>query len=394
MTLLTPPVKKSFASLEPETKTTLSTSAVARLILEFVVCMVLIVGTLEFCFSVAGIGEQEVLHIDKEQGFAPFSDKKVCWRKEGFSRTIYDNWGIPGTGRKIGLEKKAGLKRIAVVGDSYVEAIQVKPEKTACLRLEQKLNQEVPQEPVEVLNFGVQAHNIGQTYIRLKDYVINFKPDLVIVPIRPFATYLLPPNITDGFLGARPNFYINKHGKLTEDRTVQNIWLQSRSGRRMMNSEWVRKNSRLYGVFAKSMESIETWKCDGGMFGSFFGPISASTNKMKPLPANTSDKAIAFWWPVADALLKSMEDVCEVNGSCLVVVRLPGVNGDGSPVETALLEQSVQKNGIKYIDSTSDFQIKIKDGQKLFYDTHFNEEGNETLAESLFAGLKDWKISH
>lgn len=374
----------SVAQLEEDT----SFNKTARFFIEISGCLVVILLALEVLFAVAGVGEQEVLQIEKTQGYIPFTDKNVCWRKEGYSRCRFDNWGIPGTGRKVDIERDPEIKRIAMIGDSYVEALQVFPEKSACLLLEKKLNDQKSSTKTEVLNFGVQGHNLSQTYVRLKDFVINFKPDLVILPIRPFATYILPPNTAEGFLGARPNFYLNQSGKLTEDRTVQDIWLKSRSARRMTSTDWARKNSRLYGVFGKSMESVENWKLSGGLFRNFKTGINQIQTPSKP--KNTChNEAIAFWWPVADALLVAMDHECKKIGATLVVVRLPGVNGQGSELETNLLSKSVLKNQIRYIDSTSAFQAEINLGRKLFYDTHFNEEGNALLADQIFEVLKD-----
>lgn len=361
---------------------------VARYSIEFSGCLIIILLALESLFAVAGIGEQEVLQIEKNQGYIPFTDKNVCWRKEGYSRCRYDNWGIPGTGRKVEIERNPEVKRIAMIGDSYVEALQVFPEKSTCLLLEKKLNACKSTTKTEVLNFGVQGHNLSQTYVRLKDFVINFNPDLVILPIRPFATYILPPNTSEGFLGARPNYYLDQSGKLTEDRTVQEIWLKSRSARRMASTDWARRNSRLYGVFGKSMESIENWKLSGGLLSNFITSIDQPKTSSKPKQSGLNE-AITFWWPVADALLLAMDHECKKIGAQLVIVRLPGVNGQGSELETNLLSRSVHNNQIRYIDSTSAFQTELVRGKNLFYDTHFNEEGNALLADQIFEVLKN-----
>ncbi|MCA9818824.1 MAG: hypothetical protein KC652_27205, partial [Cyanobacteria bacterium HKST-UBA01] len=163
--------------------------------MEFTSVLVLVILVLEATFAWAGVGEQECLKIDDYLGFSLFSNKSVTWRREGFSRVHFNSHGMQD--HEYTLDKPAGIKRIAIVGDSYVEALQVHRDKNFCSRLENKL------ENVQVMNFGIQAHNLAQSYLYLKKSILAFAPDLVIVPYRTDATFLLPPDIKRGFLGAR-----------------------------------------------------------------------------------------------------------------------------------------------------------------------------------------------
>ncbi len=357
-----------------------------KFVLELAACLCVVFLLLEILFAIAGVGEQEVLQIDKNQGYVPFNNKSVCWRREGFSRTVFDCWGIPGTGRDIKLYREPGVRRIAMIGDSYVEALQVPPESTACLLLEKKLNEKnYSAGKFEILNFGVQAHNLSQTYVRLKDFVINFKPEIVILPIRPFATFILPPNTKEGFLGARPNFYLDQNGKLTEDRTIQDIWLKSRDARRMENNKWARKNLRLWGFMSQSVESFELWKRSGGLLSGFKN-IQLEKKPEQPkdqLSIDNANTTIKFWWTVADALIGEIDEVCRRNGAKLIVVQLPGVGGIKNDVENKLLAATVSKRHIEFIDTTNVFE-KENSTRELFINTHFNQDGNQLFAEQLF----------
>jgi lysophospholipase L1-like esterase len=83
-------------------------------------------------------------------------------------------------------EKGAGAIRIAVLGDSFIEAIQVPMQGTATALLEEALAQRFPGTPIEVMNFGVSNYSIGQYLLQYEAYVRPFDPDFVVV----FASYL------------------------------------------------------------------------------------------------------------------------------------------------------------------------------------------------------------
>lgn len=83
------------------------------------------------------------------------------------------------------LVKPPGIKRIAVIGDSvafgYIKGTSILPiEETFSKLLEIKLNTIFP-EQYEVLNFSVTGYNAAQEEIVLKEKVLQFDPDVVIV---------------------------------------------------------------------------------------------------------------------------------------------------------------------------------------------------------------------
>ena len=83
-------------------------------------------------------------------------------------------------------EKPSGVYRIALMGDSYVEALQVPFSKTAGQILEKKLNEKFSNQTsgpskFEVLNFGVGAHGTDQAYLTYLKYVKKTQPDYVFL---------------------------------------------------------------------------------------------------------------------------------------------------------------------------------------------------------------------
>jgi len=81
----------------------------------------------------------------------------------------------------VSTSRREGIKRIALVGDSFVEGVQVDLNKTAGIRLEENLNFDSKTEKYEVLNFGVSGYGMDQKFLYLKKNVLAFQPDLVVL---------------------------------------------------------------------------------------------------------------------------------------------------------------------------------------------------------------------
>jgi hypothetical protein len=72
---------------------------------------------------------------------------------------------------------------IAVIGDSYVEAVQVDYDKSFPYLLEAALNNESPDRPVQVYSFGHSGANLAHYAHVVETVVARYQPDLVIVNI-------------------------------------------------------------------------------------------------------------------------------------------------------------------------------------------------------------------
>ena len=84
--------------------------------------------------------------------------------------------------RDVRLEKAAGTRRIAVLGDSIAFGYWV-AEADAFPRQLERLLSEAGTGPIEVLNFGVPGYNVAQETEVLRERALPFAPDLVIVAL-------------------------------------------------------------------------------------------------------------------------------------------------------------------------------------------------------------------
>lgn len=98
---------------------------------------------------------------------------------EGYRVPVHFNSLGMRDSRDITIEKLAGVRRIAVLGDSFVEAMQVAEEEGICKQLERELR-ERGHANAEILNFGCSGFSSTLELMLAREWVRAFAPDLVI----------------------------------------------------------------------------------------------------------------------------------------------------------------------------------------------------------------------
>ncbi|HVC45000.1 MAG TPA: SGNH/GDSL hydrolase family protein [Candidatus Binataceae bacterium] len=120
---------------------------------------------------------------DQYRGWGLNAGAHGWYRREGESyvRINHDGFRGPDYPRP----KPAGTVRIAVIGDSYVEAIQVAEDQTFTAVAGRELAQcpALKGKRVEALNFGVDGYGTAQELITLQRKVWNYDPDFVVLAI-------------------------------------------------------------------------------------------------------------------------------------------------------------------------------------------------------------------
>jgi hypothetical protein len=123
---------------------------------------------------------------DYYRGFALLPGVEGHYQREGESYVRINSDGL--RDREHAKVKPAGTVRIAVLGDSFCEAMHVPLEQTFWSLLEQKLQDcnAFPGKRVEVINFGVSGYGTAQELMTLRQKVWDYSPDLVVLA---FTTY-------------------------------------------------------------------------------------------------------------------------------------------------------------------------------------------------------------
>jgi len=120
-------------------------------------------------------------------------DELLGWRlkpnaSERFVREDFDvlvsNNSLGFRDREYAVEKPRGARRIAILGDSMTWGLGVANDSCYSEVLERALAAEPAASggaPVEVLNFGAAGYGTDQEYLLLRDRVVRFEPDLVVI---------------------------------------------------------------------------------------------------------------------------------------------------------------------------------------------------------------------
>jgi hypothetical protein len=112
-------------------------------------------------------------------GISLIPNKRTFHSRGCFQGEVVTNrWGF--RDRERSLEKSPGEFRIALLGDSAVEAVQVKPEEVMNIRME-KLLQAKGYSNTKVLAFAVEGIGTTQELLMYQKRVRQFHPDLVIL---------------------------------------------------------------------------------------------------------------------------------------------------------------------------------------------------------------------
>ncbi len=113
-------------------------------------------------------------------GWAHKPNIQMVYERSEFRITVrFSNVGL--RDRDYPFEKPARTCRIAMLGDSFVEAMQVPFDSVLSERLEARLAASPPDDRrYEVINFGVSGYGTCQQLLLLEELVLRFEPDVVV----------------------------------------------------------------------------------------------------------------------------------------------------------------------------------------------------------------------
>ncbi len=134
---------------------------------------------------VAGVSYPLPYRSDQYCGTSLAPDFRGWWSKEGAAEIRTNSAGF--RDREHSLAKPEDVLRVAVLGDSYVEAFQVSQDEMFGAVLEDELNslRFAGDRKVEVLSFGVSGFGTAQELLMLRHHVWQFDPDIVLLAFLP-----------------------------------------------------------------------------------------------------------------------------------------------------------------------------------------------------------------
>jgi hypothetical protein len=379
--------------------------------------LALCLAGLESVFYLAHVGDSEYLKPDLTMGYKPMEGKQVTQRHEGFGRFVFNQFGMQND--EISVAKPPGVFRIALLGDSYVESLQVDRQANYCSLLAKDLTERLGRR-VEVLNFGVANYSIAQDYLRYQNLAKNFAPDLVIQGFRVEEVVKLLPEPTIKLASVRPVLFPGADGNLIYDNLCVRNYLSSAEGKRMQKTYWLRRNSRIWGVIGGMVQTISAAKIavpDAAPAAA--APVDAQVGKGAPATSGASATAGApghgpadpfgtagatakdiqlvrakytkCYWYLMDAQLRALVKACRANNSKVLIIRTP--SGNINPTETELLQASATRLGVNVFNIDQKFkqQFTAADDSTYFLSHgHFSKPMHRWLENE----LADYLVSH
>ncbi|MEM8781107.1 MAG: SGNH/GDSL hydrolase family protein, partial [Cyanobacteria bacterium P01_G01_bin.49] len=138
--------------------------------------VVFALGVGEIALRIVGISYPSFYQADPYRGHALIPGVSGWWNHEGKGWVSVNQQGL--RDRDYSVKKPPNTFRIAVLGDSFAEAIQVNAEETFWSLMEKQLPQceRFDQQKIEVINFGVGDYGTAQELMTLKHHVVNYSP--------------------------------------------------------------------------------------------------------------------------------------------------------------------------------------------------------------------------
>lgn len=214
---------------------------------QILVWQVITLLLVELMLAWAGLGEEEMFAIDPELGTRHMTNKHITWRSEGFARSCFNADGMREP--NLTIAKPEGTYRIAMLGDSMVEGLQVPVENSFGQILQSNLNQN-GQKKVQVLNFGTSGYSTTQEYLQLKKQVFKYQPDMVIAFYNSRDMFENWSSPDQTITNLRPNALHLPGSKLVIDYSPILAWRHSARGKFISATGWLRQNSRIWGLIS------------------------------------------------------------------------------------------------------------------------------------------------
>jgi hypothetical protein len=290
---------------------------------------------------------------------------------------------------------RTGTRRIALLGDSFVEGFGLDNDRTAAHRLEELLGP-----PYQVLNFGVSGYFSTIDEVALFDnFAKFFAPEVAVLF---FVSY----NDLEDLLGAR-------QAKLI-DRDLRLIYPRARSLEEVA-SVVTRQTTQPFaattphGLCIRQVLDL-AWKVMGQQLQMWMNLRWDARHEIARPYLVDEDADMRRAWAIVEASLRHLTDVAREQGTALVVVSV----ADPYQIDTnwarlvSLREPTplvpshpnehlgaiCKRLGIRHYDMLPEVQRYVREHDLSFpllsfrCDRHYDVEGQELMARLVFAYLK------
>lgn len=297
--------------------------------------------------------------------------------------------------------KPADVQRILVLGDSFVEAVQVPEASTAVSRLEAALNARDPGR-YEVLNGGIGGWGTGQQLVYLREEGYQYQPDLVLVVL------FLGNDIFDNSytLQGRPRTVHEPYFVFRPDGSFEPLEFRNRRPEEVNPAvAELRQRSLLWNVFETGvLAKVSESENDAALRANRF-----NLNKMLIHRVRSTDRQDDAWRTTL-TLLQRVRQLGDERGFKTAVVLAPAsfqvqdaewarllddndLKADewAADLPNAVLAANAQMVGAPMLDLLPALYAATEDGSPLYYpyDKHWTAAGHAIAAEEIERFLRE-----
>jgi hypothetical protein len=282
----------------------------------------------EVGLRVIGYSYPQFYEIDPALGYSLRPNIEGWYRKEGISYVKINRDGQ--RDREHAKVKPPGTIRVAVIGDSFTEAMHVEMNQTFWSIAETNLRNcpALGSRKVEFINFGVSGYGTAQEYLMLHEHVWQYSPDVVLLAVTTNN------DVTDNSRDLRKAndvpYFVYTDGKLTLDDSFKET--KTYKVRQSVPSRlvgWIQDHSRLIQAINSANRSFKYWLATrrARSAAAKSAETKSPTQGDEPGIENAvykqpNDPVWNDAWRVTEGLIEKMRDEATINGAKFVVVTL------------------------------------------------------------------------
>jgi hypothetical protein len=281
---------------------------------------------------------------------------KGYWLKEGSGHVSINSDGLRDQEHTI--SKPPRTLRIAILGDSFAEAMQVNREEAFWAIMEKELQncENLRKWDIEVINFGQAGFGTTQELLAFRHRAWKYTPDIVLLA---FCTGNdLADNSPVLNQRATDPFYVFQGDELVLDdsrtKRAGEIWLSFEKNRNWLGDFyiWRQDNLRILQVIQHAQKIVQEWWPPKDIRAEPREPRQASeTGVFTDIYREPTDEVWKEAWGVTEALLLKMRDEIAQNGAQFYVVVITNdIQVHPNPSERAKFASSPEVDDLFYPD--------------------------------------------
>jgi hypothetical protein len=284
---------------------------------------------------------------DQYLGYALRPGAEGWWRNEAETYIKINSDGL--RDREHSKVKPPDTLRIAVLGDSFAEALQVPMENAFWAVMEERLRgcKAAGWQKIEAINFGISGSSTARELITLRQRVWQYAPDIVLLAvttgndIRDNSRLL-----NQEYAGLPLPYFVYQKGTLVLDDSLlkaRNESLKFRLQRSFLGHSlnWLRSHSRLIGFIDEARAAFQNRGLRQKSVPIGFGDEPGIEAKVYLEP---KDPAWDDAWRVTEGLILLMRDEVKAHGAKFLIVT--GSNGIQVYPDLAVRQNFMRKLGV------------------------------------------------